>query len=80
MAITVRQTTPNVVAIRSSQGSQAAASVVVKKATDLTIESIKNINTAGIQDGYALLYDEDTNQYVFSSLEASIGNLDGGVY
>lgn len=49
--------------IRVSQGSRPSSSVVVKKATDLTVQGLKNVVSTDIQDGYTLVYDSDTNKW-----------------
>lgn len=67
--------------IKISQGSQAQGSVVVKKSGALTVQSLSNVDTTNLQDGYTLVYDSTTNLWIAQPVEAgSISQVDGGTY
>lgn len=79
MTVTVR--TPNPNAISVTQGSQTTGSVIVKKAGALTVQSLSNVDTSDLQDGYTLVYDTTTNLWVAQPVEAgTITAIDGGTY
>lgn len=80
MTVTVRSGTTGS-SISVIQGSQSSSSVVVKKAGSLTIESLQNVVSTDVQDGYTLVYDADTDKWVAQQIEAgAIGAVDGGTY
>jgi len=67
--------------IAVSQGSQSIGSVTVKKGDALTVQSLSNVVSTDLQDGYTLVYDSTTNRWVTQQIEAgSIGAVDGGTY
>ena len=44
-------------AIVVNQGGAARASVVVKKGGNITLQSLTNVDSTDLQDGYTLIYD-----------------------
>lgn len=65
-----------------NQGAQTSSSVVVKRGGDITLQSLKNVNTTDLQDGYTLVYDSETGKWISQSLSESvtINTVDGGTY
>lgn len=61
------------------QSRNQPASIVVKKGGDLTLQSISNVDSTSLQDGYALTYDADTQKFVFAAAPAA-ASVDGGTY
>jgi hypothetical protein len=55
-----------------------------KRVTSAKIEQLANIDTTtnGLENGYTLVYDEDTGKWVAQELSSSISleTLDGGTY
>ena len=75
------------VSIPSSSSSSRVISTVTtgsKKVTNAKVEQLANIDTEtnGLEDGYTLVYDEDTGKWVAQELSSSITleTLDGGTY
>ena len=75
------------VSIPSSSSSSRVISTVTtgsKKVTNARVEQLANIDTEtnGLEDGYTLVYDEDTGKWVAQQLSSSITleTLDGGTY
>lgn len=81
MTVTVRPRSTSSSVIATNQGSRQTAAVVVKRATDITLQSLNNVNATDLQDGYTLVYDEDTQTFVTTAIENLQLNLvDGGTY
>jgi hypothetical protein len=79
MSVTIRTNNPGSIAVQ--QGAQGTSSVVVKRAGDLTIQSLKNVVTTDLQDGYTLVYDSVTNQWVSQAIDGTVlASVDGGTY
>lgn len=59
---------------------ETSAEIIVRRGdSDIRkIEDIKNVNANDLEDGYALLYDTNTEKWVASPNEPD--NLDGGYY
>lgn len=67
-------------AIASSRTQQPANILVKKLDSTLKLQQLSNINTTNLTDGFGLVYDAETNEFVFSALTAVVGNVDGGTY
>ena len=79
MSVTVRQNTGKSLSV--SSGSQSGATIVVKRAPDLTIQSLTNVESTDLQDGYTLIYDAETNKFRTQPISnVTIQTLDGGTY
>lgn len=80
MSVTVRTTTAGQ-SISVIQGGQSSGSVVVKKGDTLTVQSLSNVNSTDLQDGYTLVYDSDTNKWVTQAITGNeVTQIDGGTY
>jgi hypothetical protein len=54
-----------------------------QRVTSASLQQLSNVDTtAGLQDGYTLVYDEDTGKWVAQELSSSVqlDVLDGGTY
>ena len=78
MAVTV--STNSNIGISVAQGSAGAGSITINKSTGGTLQSLSNVVTTDLQDGYTLIYDIDTNKWVAQPVSASAIALDGGIY
>jgi hypothetical protein len=79
MSVTVRNGSAGRIAV--SQGQKTSASIVVKKATDVTLQSLNNVVATDLQDGYTLVYDEELNKWVAQPLgNVKINAVDGGTF
>ena len=78
MAITVRPTTNSGISV--SQGSGAVGSITSNKSTGGTLQSLSNVVTNDLQNGYTLIYDITTNKWVSQPISAAAAALDGGIY
>jgi len=79
MSVTIRTNNPGSIAVQ--QGAQGTSSIVVKKGGELTIQSLKNVVTTDLQDGYTLIYDSATNQWVSQAVDnIALTLVDGGTY
>lgn len=67
--------------IRVVQGSQPTAAVVIKKGGDLKVENLTNVVSTDLQDGYTLVYDAASGNFVTQEVNiGAIENVDGGIY
>lgn len=79
MTVVVKTTPTNSISV--SQGVQGTASVVVKKGGDLTLQSLSNVVSTDLQDGYTLVYDSETKKWVTQQFSSNvIASVDGGTY
>lgn len=56
-----------------------STSIVVKKSGG-TLQSLSNVNSSDLDDGYTLLYDAETNTWVTSPVGEGVLAVDGGSY
>ena len=74
------------VSIPSSSSSSRVISTVTtgsKRVTSAKVEQLANVDlTAGLEDGYTLVYDEASGKWIAQELNASVqlDSLDGGTY
>ena len=66
--------------ISVTQGSRATGSITVNKSTGGTLQSLSNVVTTDLQDGYTLIYDTATNKWVAQPISAGVAAVDGGTY
>ncbi len=79
MAVVIRPSSPT--SIQVVQGAQPSGAVVVKKAGGSTLQSLSNVDTNDLQDGYTLIYDSVTNLWVSQPIDnIAITVVDGGTY
>jgi hypothetical protein len=78
MAITVRKNTNTSISV--AQGAGAVGSITVNKSTGGTLQSLSNVNTTDLQDGYTLIYDTTTSKWVSQPITAGVAVVDGGIY
>ncbi len=89
LRVVVNKTNPTTIAVNSTSSDTAVlaskannppANILVKKAQDIILQSITNINSDNLQDGYTLIYDAATGEFVFSPITAAVVTVDGGTY
>lgn len=78
MAIVLNPTTRTSVSIVPTNLSQS--SLVVNKGTSGTLQSLTNVVTTDLQDGYTLVYDSDTSKWVAQPASSAVAAVDGGTY
>ena len=78
MAVTVKTNTNTGISV--AQGAGAVGSITVNKSTGGKLQSLSDVNTSDLQDGYTLVYDTTTNKWVAQPVSASVGTVDGGIY
>ena len=61
----------------SNLGSTA---ITIKKDTGGTLQSLSNVDSSNLADGFTLLYDAETNKWVASAVTAVVASVDGGSY
>ena len=67
--------------ITVTQGVASTASVVVKRGTDITLQTLKNVDAANLDDGYTLIYDSATQKFVTEPIgNVTLNLVDGGTY
>jgi len=78
MSITVTSSSPKSISV--TQGTQATGSVVIKKAGDVTLQGLSNVDSTDLQDGYSIIYDSTTKKWVTQQIVAVATSVDGGTY
>ena len=63
-----------------NQGGTAPSNLIIRKSTGGTLNSLGDVNTAFVQDGFTLIYDSDTNKWITQSVASAILSVDGGRY
>ena len=78
MAVTVKTNTNTGISV--AQGAGAVGSITVNKSTGGTLQSLSNVVTTDLQDGYTLIYDTSTSKWVAQPISAAVASVDGGIY
>ncbi len=79
MSVTVRTSSPTNITV--TPGTQAQGAIVVKKAGDLTLQSLSNVVSTDLQDGYTLVYDSATRKWITQQITGDVvQTIDGGTY
>lgn len=79
MTVTVRSPSSRSIAV--TQGNQTQGAVVVKRAGDLTVQSLSNVVSTDLQDGYTLVYDSETKKWIAQQITGDVvQTIDGGTY
>ena len=64
-----------------NQGGSSTSSVVVKRGTDITLQTLKNVDASTLEDGYTLIYDSATQKFKTEPIaNVTITTVDGGTY
>jgi len=66
--------------IAISQGSRSTGSITVNKSTGGKLQSLSDVVTSDLQNGYSIVYNESINKWVAQPVAAAVGVIDGGVY
>ena len=68
----------------SVPGTKKIVSTAVTGTTRVTsakLEQLANVDiSGGLENGYTLVYDEDTGKFVAQEISSQVQNLDGGSY
>ena len=78
MAVTVSKN--NNTGISVALGASATGSITINKSTGGTLQSLSNVVTTDLQDGYTLIYDTSTSKWVAQPISAGVASVDGGIY
>lgn len=78
MAITVRANTGLGVSVQ--QGAGAVGSITVNKSTGGKLQSLSDVVTSGLQNGYSIVYNESLNKWVAQPVSIADLSIDGGIY
>tara|TARA_R110000868_G_scaffold12505_11_gene59763 strand:+ start:921 stop:1166 length:246 start_codon:yes stop_codon:yes gene_type:complete len=81
MAVTVKTNTNRGITV--AQGAGATGSITVTKSTGGKLQSLADVNTTNLEDGYTIIYDTTTNKWVSQAITlgtVSVTNVDGGTY
>ena len=81
MAVTVKTSTSTGISV--APGAGAVGSITVNKSTGGKLQSLADVNTTDLQDGYTIIYDTTTNKWVSQPISAGaveITGVDGGTY
>lgn len=62
------------------QGGSSTASVVIKKGDDISLQSLTNVVSTDLKDGYTIIWDEDTKKWVSQPIIMAAVVIDGGSY
>lgn len=74
-------TRPRSSTLAAAAGSQTTASIVVKRASDITIRTISDVDSTDLQDGYSLIFDDDLGKFKTQPIaNITLIALDGGTY
>lgn len=78
MSVTISTSTKSSVTLTPTNTS--SSSLVIKKTSGGTLQSLSNVVTEQLQDGYTLVYDSETNKWVAQPLSVADTTVDGGTY
>ena len=79
-SVPISVTSPDSSSIAVNQGGSTPAGIVIRRSTGGTLNSLGDVVTAAIEDGYTLIYDSETNKWVSQSVASAITSVDGGYY
>ena len=77
MSIVINRSSSSKVTLTPS--NQGSTSIVVKKSGG-TLQSLSNVDSTELEDGYTLLYDAETNTWIASPVGEGVIAVDGGSY
>ena len=60
--------------------NSSSAAITIKKSTGGTLQSLSNVDSTNLEDGYTLIYDSETKKWVASAVTAAVAAVDGGSY
>lgn len=67
--------------VRVNTGPATINTTVKKVSLPLVdLEELKNVNTTDLQDGYTLIWNENSQQWVSQEISSVATNIDGGTY
>ena len=66
--------------ISVAQGAGATGSLTVNKSTGGKLQSLSDVVTSGLQNGYTIVYNNTTNKWVAQPITVVASTIDGGIY
>ena len=78
MAVVVSSSSSSRVTLSPSNSSSTA--ITVKKSTGGTLQSLSNVDSSSLEDGYTLIYDSETSKWVAAPISVGVAAVDGGSY
>ena len=78
MAVVVSSSSSSRVTLSPSNSGSTA--ITVKKSTGGTLQSLSNVDSSSLEDGYTLIYDSETSKWVAAPVTAAVAAVDGGSY
>lgn len=78
MAVVVNKSSSAKVTLTPTNLSSTA--ITIKKSTGGTVQSLSNVDSSDLEDGYTLIYDSDTNKWVAAPVTSGVVAFDGGSY
>lgn len=78
MAVVVNSSSSSRVTL--SPSNLGSTAFIVKKSTGGTLQSLSNVDSSNLEDGYTIIYDSETNKWVAAPISAGVASLDGGSY
>ena len=78
MAVVVSSSSSSRVTLSPSNSGSTA--ITVKKSTGGTLQSLSNVDSSSLEDGYTLIYDSETSKWVAAPISAGVAAVDGGSY
>jgi hypothetical protein len=82
MAIRVQVGTPSGVQASIHKDNPINTELKKVEVSLVNLEKLKNVDTAtnGLENGYTLIYDSNTQTWVTQTFNNIVGNIDGGTY
>jgi hypothetical protein len=82
MALKVHVTTPNALKVEVTAPQKINTTIKKVSLPLVNLEELKNVDTAQLENGYTLVWNESTQQWVSQSLNVDLhlAKIDGGVY
>ena len=78
MAVVVSSSSSSRVTLSPSNSGSTA--ITVKKSTGGTLQSLSNVDSSNLEDGYTIIYDSETSKWVAGPISAGVAAVDGGSY
>ena len=69
-------------ALKVTTTAQPSINTTVRRVNvpSVNLEQLKNVDSAGLEDGYTLVYDAATETWVTQAATTNVGNIDGGTF
>ena len=69
-------------ALKVTTTAQPSINTTVRRVNvpSVNLEQLKNVDSAGLEDGYTLVYDAASETWVTQAATTNVGNIDGGTF